>query len=410
MLLPAISLAQNNFKPGFVVTLKGDTVHGQVSYKEWFKNPQDVQFKNNSGQVSTYTTVNTAAFGVDGFEHYRRFIMPISMDQTEFARLHIDIDSTKKIDTVFLHVITKGKNLTLYDYNDEIKRRYIIEDNHYGQTRELTYHKYIDIENSSRVVTNDNYKNELIVYAMQYGKNNPDFISRIRQTAYNLDIAKIVNDINGQDENMLATKSKLGTRFYIGAAVSAGTLRYIGNFILAQNPQYNPILFPQLTLGFDFLGNRNTGRLIFRCEAGTYVTSLKAYSSYNSQTAMGTIVSEQDITFANFYFAPQLIYNFYNTQALKIFGGAGIQLNVAAYSKNNYAAHDDNGPRNLGFDKIEMQNIWLQFPIKAGVTLKNKWEIYTYYYKPTSLTSNYVNFQGRITVISIGFNYLFGIK
>jgi len=35
ILLPFISTAQTNYKPGYVVTLTGDTLHGFIDYKEW---------------------------------------------------------------------------------------------------------------------------------------------------------------------------------------------------------------------------------------------------------------------------------------------------------------------------------------------------------------------------------------
>jgi hypothetical protein len=48
-LLPFFSLAQTNYKPGYVVTLKGDTLRGFIDYKEWIKNPKYISFKNTPG-------------------------------------------------------------------------------------------------------------------------------------------------------------------------------------------------------------------------------------------------------------------------------------------------------------------------------------------------------------------------
>ena len=35
LLLPLLSIAQSNYKSGYVVTLKGDTLRGYINYKEW---------------------------------------------------------------------------------------------------------------------------------------------------------------------------------------------------------------------------------------------------------------------------------------------------------------------------------------------------------------------------------------
>ena len=44
-LLPLLSIAQANYKSGYVVTLKGDTLRGYINYKEWGRNPKDIDFK-----------------------------------------------------------------------------------------------------------------------------------------------------------------------------------------------------------------------------------------------------------------------------------------------------------------------------------------------------------------------------
>ncbi|MDB5026006.1 MAG: hypothetical protein JWP78_3761 [Mucilaginibacter sp.] len=38
VLLPALSYAQSNYKPGYVITLKGDTLPGFIDYREWNSN------------------------------------------------------------------------------------------------------------------------------------------------------------------------------------------------------------------------------------------------------------------------------------------------------------------------------------------------------------------------------------
>jgi len=41
------SLAQSNYKPGYVVDLRNDTLKGFIDYKEWENNPKTFTFKSN---------------------------------------------------------------------------------------------------------------------------------------------------------------------------------------------------------------------------------------------------------------------------------------------------------------------------------------------------------------------------
>ncbi len=52
-------LAQENLVTGFIVSLKGDTTHGLINYKNWRQNPKTIQFKaSNQIESSTYTPQN----------------------------------------------------------------------------------------------------------------------------------------------------------------------------------------------------------------------------------------------------------------------------------------------------------------------------------------------------------------
>jgi hypothetical protein len=39
LLLPVLASAQSNYKAGYVINLKGDTLKGFINYKEWNQNP-----------------------------------------------------------------------------------------------------------------------------------------------------------------------------------------------------------------------------------------------------------------------------------------------------------------------------------------------------------------------------------
>jgi len=85
LFLPLFSLAQSNYKPGYVITVKGDTVHGFIDYKEWDKNPKNISFKNalNDSVAENFTSKNASGFAVTGSEYFKVFIVHISEDQVE---------------------------------------------------------------------------------------------------------------------------------------------------------------------------------------------------------------------------------------------------------------------------------------------------------------------------------------
>jgi hypothetical protein len=87
-LLPLFSSAQVNFKNGLVVTLKGDTVHGFINYREWNSNPDIITFKNGANSTPQKFTVNEISyFSVEDLEAYQKYTGPISMDATNTQHL-----------------------------------------------------------------------------------------------------------------------------------------------------------------------------------------------------------------------------------------------------------------------------------------------------------------------------------
>ncbi len=58
LLLPFFSHAQDNYQPGAVVTLKGDTIHGYINFKEWEINPRSISFQASTGVSPVKYSVN----------------------------------------------------------------------------------------------------------------------------------------------------------------------------------------------------------------------------------------------------------------------------------------------------------------------------------------------------------------
>src|ERR1700750_2801584 len=123
ILLPSLSLAQSNYKPGYIVTLKGDTLRGFIDYREWDKNPDAISFKSalTDSKPRQFTPDQARFIKINGQEAYQHYAGPISMDITDKDHMGYQRDTSSRVASVFFRVLQKGKNLSLYSYTDNLK-------------------------------------------------------------------------------------------------------------------------------------------------------------------------------------------------------------------------------------------------------------------------------------------------
>ena len=128
VLLPALSYAQSNYKPGYVVDLKNDTLKGFIDYREWNSDPDIIDFKTALTDKTSkkFRPTDISYFNITGLDAYQQYSGPISMDVTEKDHLGYSRDTTYQTATVFFRLLQKGNNLALYSYTDGLKARYFI--------------------------------------------------------------------------------------------------------------------------------------------------------------------------------------------------------------------------------------------------------------------------------------------
>ena len=110
VLLPALSYAQSNYKPGYVVDLKGDTLKGFIDYREWHSNPNSINFKTTTADIKPhpYSAAEISAFTINKLETYIRYTGPVSMDATDVDHIAYSRDTSTSIVTAFFRVLQKG--------------------------------------------------------------------------------------------------------------------------------------------------------------------------------------------------------------------------------------------------------------------------------------------------------------
>jgi hypothetical protein len=233
LLLPILSIAQSNYKPGYVINLKGDTLRGYINYREWGQNPKSIDFKSDlNTKAQLMGIADIKGFEITGFEVYQKYVVKASMDIADLPHASTTgADTTTKTGAAFLRVLQTGKNITLYSYDDDIKNRFYVKDNNMAVPLELIYKVYFEKDDSRNLITKTTYKGQLIAIASALNLNGVQ--AQIERTDYNTaDLSKIISKINEDSKKSLKDASLNKTssvRFFIGAGLNSSTLNYEGD-------------------------------------------------------------------------------------------------------------------------------------------------------------------------------------
>ncbi len=408
LLHPTISSAQNNYKPGYVVTLKGETIKGFINYKEWNNNPKSIDFKNNlsDAKFETYNTKTITAFTLDGTDIYDRFIGKISQDLTALTRLSHGVDSSYKVDTVFLRQYVKGRHITLYQYIDDIKARFFISENG-GKPYELLNHIYLGDDNTE--VHEYNYRQQLHKLRLTYQPNDNKLIEDIQRTTYTVnELAKLVQKLNGETITKNVYSNRGGFRFFAGAGINANTVN-VKDYETFSNSTSGATVSPILNLGFDYLLNKNVGKIIFRGELSYYTNKGNFYFNNVGQVS-APVINTFNFSQSIISFTPQVLCNFYNKPHLKVYGIIGLSLNTTSYknskSVRSYPAPYYVSPSDNEVSLPSMQNFFVNPTAKIGVTVQKHIDIHVAYI-PSTQISNHLVSTISFTAYQGGISYLF---
>jgi len=179
MFITQLIQSQENFLPGYIVNLKGDTLYGIIDYQNWISNPKSIRFKTDNDQnANIFEPMDLMAFKVKTDVYVsakvRLETSPLRIDEIqEGADLHF-ID-----DTVFLQTLVQGsKSLYVY-YGIKDKDQFFIKQD--SSFELLLYKKYVTFDLSMRNVRElKKYVGQLIVYL----SDCPTLFHKINQVSY----------------------------------------------------------------------------------------------------------------------------------------------------------------------------------------------------------------------------------
>ncbi|HVV56260.1 MAG TPA: hypothetical protein VHC47_13085 [Mucilaginibacter sp.] len=402
VLFPLFSIGQSNYKPGYVVTLKGDTLKGFIDYREWDDNPNSINFKRslNDQEPDKITTDNAGGFAINNLEFYSRYTGPLSMDPVNGTYPYRD--TSFKVETVFLKVLEKGSKVALYAYKDDLKPRYFIGESPDYTPHELVYKLYgSHIENT--------FQKQLSAEASKYGALDDNLITYIAKSEYQeSDILHIVSKINGisKAEYEKTHHSGVPFTFFAGTGLNMNTTTPLSSspFYAAGGRAYTSYR-PVIYFGINVFANPNTRKLQFSVELSATGNSLD--DKYTSKV-YPYVPDEAKYDALAFSGSVQILYNFYNAKNFKVFGGAGFIATSYSFSNNYIGAQDhNNSDVNLNATvPYEFNKFNDAFILKAGVQFTQKFAVFTEY--QTSIApANSPYFALSSTSTQIGVLYLF---
>lgn len=410
--------SQSNYKAGYVVSLKGDTTRGYINYKEWDNNPRSISFKKeiNQGSPEIFTVKSVNAFAISGQVYYERYAVSVSTDPVDITSMTVKLDTSYKIDTVFLKVLTKGHYVNLYSLKDNIKPRFYLLENGQSQPYELIFHAFYRQDESSAIQYVKRFHTQLLNLMQKNEINNDQINRKISDGNYSeTDLTAIVQSINGNTSAQFTPQNLFGVRWFAGAAVTYNSMKFNGNFLLSYAPASKNST-PRVSAGIDIFPNKTIQKFYFRSELSFSYGHYRFVHSDPTLTPSGTSGSV-NISQYNTTITPQLIYNIYNKEQLKVFVDLGAAINFSSYNHYRYVVTYDIFPTKIEDRFPEFYNLWVAFPVKAGVALNRKFEVYFSYMPSTTNAVGNVPSIGDNSGFSVvhtsffaGLNYFFGAK
>ncbi len=394
--------AQSNFKPGYIVDNKKDTIRGFIDYREWVKNPTQVTFRRDMNQPDqTITRDNANGFGIDGAEYFVKATVYASNSALQTNAV-AGIDTSTSVNTVFLKTIVKGKAWSLYLYDSPVRPNYYLIDERTNEI--IALKKYIYLSEEKSIVNVNSYVNQLLGLAIQSQPDNKALQTQIAKAGYNSDdLSSVVLMLNGEKGVQRSFKSSFGTRFFVGIAARHNTLR----FDAANSPfveHSSSTVVPEISAGVDLIPNKNIGVLVFRVEVAL---SQSHYKFEDPQSSNAVSFHSLDFKQTTATLSPQMIYNVYSTDKLKVFFDVGFNVNYYFYSKHNYISKFSNGTETVVEDYPKFKSFHFAFPVNVGVQIGKNVQIFGGYVLPSIVLDDYLRRRAKVTSIGGGVKYFF---
>jgi hypothetical protein len=281
----------------------------------------------------------------------------------------------------------------LFSYTDAVKSRYYYLHRENAVPLELRNKVHVDPQEPTYVSIQQLYKNQLLYLAELFNVSSSFLQKRIKKSSYTLkDIADVIAIINNlQDGEGNYRRSQ--TRFFLGIGASRASIKYIGHNLLAEQVTSTGKFLPSGGIGLDLILNHASHRFILRTELMYHAAKSEVRRSGNNTYHL---LNGQTISFI-----PQFIANIYNTQPISLFLAAGPAVNYSTYGQNEQVILSSTRK------ELKMKPLWAGANLKAGITVKRKFELFYSTQIPLTPVYDVIIFSIKTPWATAGVNYLF---
>ncbi|MGH2649323.1 MAG: hypothetical protein ACRDE8_17215 [Ginsengibacter sp.] len=337
LVINAFASGQSNFVKCIVINNNGDSVYGNIDYRNWKNNPQTIHFKNAANEEQAFDASSIMGFYVPSVnEIYTSFTIKVDMlpRQQDEAIENSYIDTTTLNKRVFLLQLIMHPTLRLYEFMSNNKDHfYFIKGN--GEPIELIHH-YLYDESAKQVYEDKTYKEQLSglftscpsltgrLEAMKFRKTEiVDIIRKYLQCSFPGSAIAIKN------------KDVVSVKFGIVGGIMLNTFHFEGNNIFLVDNNYSNNVSPVLGVSLDIGLPRNLNKwhivneLIYK--------SLKTGSSFTRPYGSGyTVTSDVALSFSYAQLNTIVRYLFQSNGSLRPYINLGIgNAFMIAENKNN---------------------------------------------------------------------------
>ena len=321
------AFGQKNLKPGHIVLNNGDTLQGQINYRNWESNPIAIDFLQQNGQTTVYRLPDLSSFTVDKTDRYEKAVIKRSTRPVDLYELDKPFIDTVLTDTVFLRTIVLGE-VSLYEL---VKgKTYYFLKNADGSYEELMYRvELLDAIGNHRnyLIYRDQLKAK---FALQGSLAN-----KVQHLEYKpRSMGDFINHVNkqstGAGNNWKTEKTKL-VRFFAGTGLQYSRLKITGpKHDLTRMNFDDPSISPVFQAGVDVFTSRNMQRFFLRAELGYSSLSYKGEYSDKLYTNM-TKTKSYELSMRNINASISLLYNLVRSKPFDLYTGLGYTMHFTKW-------------------------------------------------------------------------------
>jgi hypothetical protein len=200
--------------------------------------------------------------------------------------------------------------------------------------------------------------------------------------------------------------------FFVGLGINNSNFDYKGDGQLNNAKPSNNVA-PQINAGADIFFDTSQ-QFVFRLQLEVSPSNkANLTANYENGNGLGTNTSVLKYTLTTAAIVPQVIFNVYNGNQLKVFIDAGLTIMHPVYS-NKVSTLTVSGPASGTQSTMDeafppLDNLLVDIPLKAGISVKHMFDIYVGYL-PKKPLNDATAYTISLTQYQFGIDYFFGHK